>query len=146
MDPGLGRYCLPQASCQWEQPIRPDTPHIGIMTTTTTIMMSVTMILLIVVISDPKGSTLTVTRFSCQSPLYYLNVSLVTNLIVTSIINGSSPSGIVPCIANASAFGNVLLECSERAISSLKPEATFAPNICLIYNCSTSNPHLVSIL
>ena len=104
------------------------------------------MILLIIVISDPKGSTLTVTRFSCQSPLYYLNVSLVTNLIVTSIINGSSPSGILPYIANASAFGNVLLECSERAISSLKPEATFAPNICLIYNCSTSNPHLVSIL
>ena len=104
------------------------------------------MILLIVVISDPKGSTLTVTRFSCQSPLYYLNVSLVTNLIVASIINGSSPSGILPYIANASAFGNVLLECSERAISSLKPEATFAPNICLIYNCSTSNPHLVSIL
>ena len=26
MDPGLGRYCLPQASCQWEQPIRPNTP------------------------------------------------------------------------------------------------------------------------
>ena len=144
MDPGLGRYCLPQASCQWEQPIRPDTPHIGIMTTTTTIMMSVTMILLIIVISDPKGSTLTVTRFSCQSPLYYLNVSLVTNLIVTSIIKWFIT--IWDFTINALAIANVLLECSERAISSLKPEATFAPNICLIYNCSTSNPHLVSIL
>ena len=90
MDPGLGRYCLPEAPCQWEQPIRPNTPHIimsiGIMMTTTGMMMSVMMILLITVIIDPKGSTVTVRRFSCRCQLYYLNVPLVTDLIVTRII------------------------------------------------------------
>ena len=128
MDPGLGRYCLPQASCQWEQPIRPDTPHIGIMTTTTTIMMSVMMILLIIVSIDPKGSTVTVTQFSCQCQLYYLNVPLVTDLIVTRIIN---------------VFGNLLLRCFERADSS-QPGDTLV--LIFVFACSTNVPHIICSL